>query len=94
MLLLYYNLTNCKGKGGNIMSGQLTLQELREIKKITQKQIAVQLGISESYYSLIENGKRNLRYEHAKILSKIFNRSLEEIFLLHDFTKSKAKEPA
>lgn len=71
-----------------------TLQVLREVKNLTQKQVADKLGISESYYCLLEHGKRNLSYKHAKVLAEIYNRSLEDIFLLHDFTRSKAKELA
>lgn len=34
------------------------LKHLREEKRITQKQMAIYLGINANYYSMIENGER------------------------------------
>lgn len=39
------------------------LQELRKEKGLTQADMAVRLGISEGYYSMIENGRRKARMD-------------------------------
>jgi putative transcriptional regulator len=64
----------------------LTLKEIREKSNKTQKQISEALGITESYYCLIENNKRKLSLEHAYKLSKIYQVSMDEIFLSTNFT--------
>ncbi|RLB86484.1 MAG: hypothetical protein DRH26_17200 [Deltaproteobacteria bacterium] len=37
----------------------------------TQRQISKQLGLSESLYSMIKNGDRNITYDLAKKLNRI-----------------------
>lgn len=39
------------------------LQELRKEKGLTQADMAVRLGISEGYYSMIESGRRKARMD-------------------------------
>lgn len=39
------------------------LQELRKEKGLTQADMAVRLGISEGYYSMIESGQRKARMD-------------------------------
>lgn len=57
------------------------LVELRDKKGLTQKDVSLKLGISESYYNMIENGARQkdmsivLLYE----LSLIFKISMKSL---------------
>lgn len=57
------------------------LHTLRKKNAFTQRDVAQKLGISESYYSLIEHGGRQkkLSLEFAKKISDIFSVPLEEI---------------
>ena len=60
------------------------LKEARTKKDLTMKQIAVELGITESYYSLIENGDRQkmMDISLAKKLSEILDIPVEKIIAL------------
>lgn len=49
------------------------LKELREENKLTTYSVAEKLGISQSQYSSIENGTRNVSVENAKKIAKLFN---------------------
>lgn len=56
------------------------LRLLRKKKGISQAQAAKAIGITTSYYGMIELGIRNPRLELAIKLAKYFNSSVEEIF--------------
>ncbi len=58
------------------------LRELREELGYTQLEISKKLNISESYYSLIENGERQKKLDMtmAKKLADIFGVTLEFIY--------------
>ena len=58
------------------------LRELREELGCTQLEISKKLNISESYYSLIENGERQKKLDMtmAKKLADIFGVTLEFIY--------------
>lgn len=49
----------------------LNIKQLREKQKITQKDVAVKADISESYYSLIENGERTPKPEVIKKIANV-----------------------
>lgn len=51
----------------------MNLKELRENKNITQKDLATSIGVSESYYSLIENGIRTPKPPLIMKIAKILN---------------------
>jgi putative transcriptional regulator len=55
-----------------------TLKSLRGTKK--QSDIAEAVGITASYYGMIENGLRNPSLEVAKKLSNYFNVPTDQIF--------------
>ena len=58
------------------------LKEARLKKGLTQKQVAEQLGISETYYQYIEYGKRTGDFEIWDALEDLFNvhqRKLREL---------------
>lgn len=47
------------------------LVKLRELKGMTQKEVASQSGISRSYYSGIEIGTRNTKPDVAKNIAEV-----------------------
>lgn len=57
------------------------LVELREKKGLTQEEVAAIVGISRSFYGLIETGLRNPTYGLAKKIAQIFNVDAESLFL-------------
>jgi len=66
------------------------MNKLREFRKhtgLTQKQLAEKLGISESYYSQIENNKRRLSLRTALNITTILDLMPTDIFLLDSFAK-------
>ena len=56
------------------------LIELRNAKGWKQKEIAGMLGITDSYYGMIENGIRNPTIKLGLRIVNIFGVSIEEIF--------------
>lgn len=56
------------------------LKELRIQRSLTQEQVAKALGITTSYYGMIEIGTRNPTLKLAKKIADFFNKPIEEIF--------------
>lgn len=57
------------------------LKEFRESKKLTQKQLAEQLGFTKSHYVKIEMGVRNPGYKFLKALKGNFDEvNMNELF--------------
>jgi len=57
------------------------LKEIREEFGYTQDEMAKRLGYnSKSAYNMKEKGTRKVTVEEAYTISKIFNKSIEEIF--------------
>lgn len=57
------------------------LKKLRKENNYTIYDMAKLLDISYSHYSLIENMKRNLTYDLAIKIAKVFNKKPDDIFL-------------
>jgi DNA-binding XRE family transcriptional regulator len=73
------------------------LRELRVGAGYTQESIAQKLGYKyTSGYNQIENGKRKLDFEAAKILSELYNTTIEEIYCAYQVVKmsTESKEKA
>lgn len=47
------------------------LIELRKKKRLTQKEISTECGMTRQYYGLIENGVRNVPVKTAKKIAKV-----------------------
>ena len=60
------------------------LRELRLQNHYTYKDMSKRTGLSLSFYWQIENGKRNLTYENAKNIAKIFNLKPDDVFYVND----------
>lgn len=53
------------------------IKELRNDKKITQKQMAEYFGIKQSIYFIYENGSRLTRIEFLSEIADIFDTSID-----------------
>ena len=57
------------------------LKEFRNSKKLSQKEMAIQIGVSPSYYYKVESGYQNPSYEFlAKFKRSFPNASVDKIF--------------
>ncbi|MGT2888086.1 helix-turn-helix domain-containing protein [Streptococcus didelphis] len=66
---------------------QLTLKELRQLRKMTQEELAVQTGISIRTISRYEKDVKVLRrakYEKLREIANILSVSVDDIFLDND----------
>ena len=66
------------------------LRELRDENGYTCKQIGAIVGITGAYYCQIETGVRNLSYNMACKIAKVFNMKPDEIFY-NDHMKKRLK---
>ncbi|MCK8827129.1 helix-turn-helix domain-containing protein [Natroniella acetigena] len=62
------------------------LVQFREEADLTQKDLADKLEISESYYCLLENGKRRMTLDNALQIANELDKTLNDIFLGSDFS--------
>lgn len=60
------------------------IKELREGKKLTQKELAVEVGVSRQAINAVENGKFEPSIWLAYDLATFFNQSIEEIFYFEE----------
>ncbi|EGT4599899.1 helix-turn-helix transcriptional regulator [Clostridioides difficile] len=68
------------------------LKELRTERNLKQKDVALKVGITTSYYGMIESGTRVPSLAIAIKLSEYFGVSIEKIFLNTKTTKCCLKE--
>lgn len=64
-----------------------SLRDLRKEKVFSLNELGSMLGMRGDCVSHIERGKRELKFTDAKILSKIYGISLEEIYTAYENTK-------
>lgn len=62
------------------------LKELRNFKMLNQYDVARNIGITSSYYGMIENGVRTPNLVIAYKIAKFFDTTIEDIFLLNKTT--------
>lgn len=67
------------------------LKELRDIKSISQAQLARKLGLSESTYNKKENGISDFTESEIRNIIKIFNCSADNIFFDKEVAKITTK---
>lgn len=65
------------------------LSKLREERKMTQEDVANAVGISRSFYGLIEIGERNPTFGLAKRIAGVFGVNPEDIFFDLDGFRTK-----
>ncbi|MCT7752238.1 MAG: helix-turn-helix domain-containing protein [Lactobacillus iners] len=68
---------------------QWKLIKLRKERKITQKDLADFIGISESSYINKETGKFQFKQNEMFMISNYFNKKVDDIFLPTEFTVRK-----
>lgn len=56
------------------------LKQLRKERNLKQREVAEALGITTSYYGMIEIGTRRPSLSLAIKISRYFNLSIEEVF--------------
>jgi len=56
------------------------LINLRKKRGLTQEQVAQKLGISRSFYGMIEVGTRNPTLKMAQKISTYFNTNIQDLF--------------
>ncbi|MEG0384830.1 helix-turn-helix transcriptional regulator [Solibacillus cecembensis] len=60
------------------------IRELRKVKQITQEELSKQVGVSRQSIIAIESGKFNPSIELAYNISKVFNCTIEEVFIFEE----------
>lgn len=65
------------------------LKDIRDNHHFTMEQMSKKIGISKSYYSMLEKGERNLSYDLAVKIASVFNKKPDDIFLQSKSTDSK-----
>lgn len=59
---------------------QIRVKETRELKKMTQEEVAKKAGISPNYYAKIERGTINTSIEKANKIAKALGVEVSDIF--------------
>lgn len=65
-----------------------TMKFLRSTTELKQEEVAGKAGISVSYYSLIENGKRSLSLETLGKVCNVFEVTPERFFAVYELIKN------
>ena len=60
------------------------IRELRKLNKLTQEELSKHVGVSRQSIIAIESGKFNPSLELAYNISKIFNCTIEEVFIFEE----------
>lgn len=71
---------------------QWNLIKLRKEAKLTQKDMAKMIGISEESYGMKERGQKQFKADEMFILSKYFGLPIEKIFLPRNFSDNEVKK--
>ncbi|MDT8717630.1 helix-turn-helix transcriptional regulator [Clostridium sp. 19966] len=68
------------------------LISLRNESKLKQKEVAEVIGITTSYYGMIEQGTRNPTLDIAHRIAAFYKKSIEEIFFANEYNKMLANK--
>lgn len=60
------------------------IRELRKLNKLTQEELSKKVGVSRQSIIAVESGKYNPSLELAYNISKVFNLSIEEVFIFEE----------
>ncbi|MDD6073596.1 MAG: helix-turn-helix transcriptional regulator [Clostridium sp.] len=60
------------------------IEEIRNIKGIKQEELGKMLGVSRQTISSLENGRYNPSIMLAYKIAKLFNMTIEEIFIFEE----------
>ncbi|GEM_PF-1775533 len=67
------------------------LQTLRLNRNLSQKQVALRIGKTDSYVSALESGKINISLDEASKLAYVYDSTLDEIYLAIKVLKNTKK---
>lgn len=56
------------------------IREIRENQGISQEQFALKIGLDRTYYSSVENGRRNVSIRNISKIAEGFNITISELF--------------
>lgn len=62
----------------------VSMADLRRSKKITQEDLAKEVGLTKGAIGMYETGKRTPSLKTAKVIANYFEVSLEEIFFANN----------
>ena len=74
---------DCKVKIG------IRIKELRELKNMTQKDLAYATDLDRSYIASVENGQRNISIVNIEKIANSLKVSLKEFFIHKNFEEFK-----
>lgn len=63
---------------------QNRIKELRKLNKITQDELAAQMGVARQTIISLENGRYNASLLLAYKISKFFNSKIEDVFIFEE----------
>jgi len=81
ILSLGYNYT-CMGTIVDVIAGNI--RRLRELKGLSQKEVAAASGVPQGQYSRIENARVEPAVSTLEKLAKVFEVSIAEFFKIYD----------
>ena len=60
------------------------IQELRKANKISQAELADEMGVTRQTIILLEKGRYNASLELAFIIARYFGKTIEEVFIFEE----------
>lgn len=78
-MICYYLITQRR-----IQLFKTYIHELRREIKMTQDELAQKVGVRRETIGALENGKYNPSLKLAMDIAKVFNKTVEEIFVFED----------
>ena len=60
------------------------IQELRKANKISQAELAVEMGVTRQTIILLEKGRYNASLELAFKIARYFGKTIEEVFIFEE----------
>ena len=60
------------------------IQELRKANKISQAELADEMGVTRQTIILLEKGRYNASLERAFKISRYFGKTIEEVFIFEE----------
>lgn len=60
------------------------IRDLRKLQKLTQEELSKQVGVSRQSIIAIESGKFNPSIQLAYHISKVFDCTIEEVFIFEE----------
>lgn len=76
------------------MTNRISIRGARAHRRLTQKQVAAELGVSLPTYGLMERDPSRITWAQAKKLARILGRDIEDLaFFTDEEAEQQADEP-